>query len=81
MSESLTETYGRVRARKLVTLQTAAVENRLDKRTLAQAMLAAGEQPVAILEQPSGEKPLYFSERVKQLAQSLKDSTAKHSKS
>jgi hypothetical protein len=58
---------------KLTTIQSAADQNGVDSRKLAQALLAAGERPAAALVQPSGEKPLFYADRVKALAKSLRE--------
>jgi hypothetical protein len=65
---------------KLVTIQSAADSNKVDSRKLAQALLAAGEQPAATLVQPKGEKPLFHADRVSQLAKLILAAAAKHSR-
>ena len=65
---------------KLTTIQSAADQTGINSRKLAQALLAAGERPAAALVHPKGEKPLFYADRVKALAQSLKESTEKFSK-
>jgi hypothetical protein len=62
---------------KLTTIQSAADQTGVDSRKLAQALLAPGERPAAALVQPSGEKPLFYFDRVKALAKSLQESAAK----
>jgi hypothetical protein len=56
---------------KLTTIQSASDQTGVDSRRLAQALLAAGEQPAATLVQPKGEKPLFHAERVALLAKAL----------
>jgi hypothetical protein len=58
---------------KLTTIQSVADKTGVDSRKLAQALLAAGEQPAATLVQPKGEKPLFHAERVAQLAKDILD--------
>jgi hypothetical protein len=62
---------------KLTTIQSAADQTGVDSRKLAQALLAAGDQPAATLVQPKGEKPLFYADRVKALAKSLRESAEK----
>jgi hypothetical protein len=64
---------------KLTTIQSVADRTGVDSRKLAQALLAAGEQPAATLVQPRGEKPLFHAERVTQLAKLIMEAAAKHS--
>jgi hypothetical protein len=62
---------------KLTTIQSTADQTGVDSRKLAQALLAAGERPAAALIQPKGEKPLFYFDRVKALAKSLRESAEK----
>jgi len=65
---------------KLTTIQSASDQTGVDSRKLAQALLAAGEQPAAtLLVQPKGEKPLFHAERVAQLAALLMESLKRNS--
>ena len=63
---------------KLTTIQSAADQTGVDSRKLAQALLAAGEQPAAALLQPKGEKPLFHADRVAALARSLREAAEKY---
>jgi hypothetical protein len=65
---------------KLTTIQSAADQTGVDSRKLAQALLAAGEQPAAALVQPKGEKLLFHADRVQALARSLREAAERFSK-
>jgi hypothetical protein len=65
---------------KLTTIQSAADQTGVDSRKLAQALLAAGEQPAAALVQPKGEKPLFHADRVQAIARSLRESAEKYAR-
>jgi hypothetical protein len=66
-------------ADKLTTIQSASDQTGVDSRKLAQALLAAGEQPAATLVQPKGQKPLFHADRVALLAKALLEAAEKHS--
>jgi hypothetical protein len=65
---------------KLTTIQSAADQTGVDSRKLAQALLAAGEQPAAALVQPKGEKPLFHADRAKALAAALKEAAERYAR-
>ena len=79
-SRGKVDNTGMGRMSKLTTIQSAADKAGVDCRKLAQALLAAGEQPEATLVSPKAEKPLFHAQKVEELAKSLVEEAGKSKK-